>query len=74
MPVQLLPEKGRYRLRDYEKVFCADRRNDNDIFTMRGIDRGQGCVVVVRPDQYVANILPMSSHDQLATFFDTILK
>ncbi|MEA2931123.1 MAG: phenol 2-monooxygenase, partial [Hyphomicrobiales bacterium] len=51
MPPLLLPRKGRFGLRDYEKVFCADLKSGHDIFTMRGIDRERGCMVVVRPDQ-----------------------
>ena len=30
----------------------------------------QGCMVVVRPDQYVAHVLPLDGYEQLATFFD----
>jgi phenol 2-monooxygenase len=37
---------------------------------MRGIDRDGGCMVVVRPDQFVAHILPLDAHAELATFFD----
>ncbi|MBR1268054.1 FAD-binding monooxygenase [Bradyrhizobium sp. AUGA SZCCT0222] len=70
MPSFLLPGKGRYGLRDYEKMFCADLTGGNDIFTMRGIDREQGCMVVVRPDQYVAHVLPLDGYGPLATFFD----
>ena len=70
MPSLLLPRKGRYGLRDYEKMFCPDRRPGEDIFDMRGIDRNQGCIAVVRPDQYVAHILPLDAHDALAGFFD----
>ena len=70
MPPLLLPPKGRYGLRDYEKIFCADRKSGDDIFTMRGIDRTSGCMVVVRPDQYVAHILPLDGYAQLAAFFD----
>jgi phenol 2-monooxygenase len=73
MPHLLLPSKGRYRLRDYEKIFCADSSGDRDIFTMRGIDRDQGCMVVVRPDQYIANVLPLNGHAQLAAYFERIL-
>lgn len=69
LPDLLLPAKGRFQLRDYEKVFCADPRDGNDIFTLRGIDRG-GCVVIVRPDQYVAHVLPLDGFAQLAVFFD----
>lgn len=69
MPSLLRPHKGRYGLCDYEKVFCADLKSGDDIFTMRGIDRAAGCVVVVRPDQYVAEILPLDDHAGLAAFF-----
>ena len=70
MPAFLLPRKGRYGLRDYEKMFCSDLKGGNDIFDMRGIDRERGCMVVVRPDQYVAHVLPLDSFADLAAFFD----
>ena len=70
MPRFLLPRKGRYGLVDYEKMFCADAKSGTDIFDMRGIDRERGCVVIVRPDQYVAHILPIEAHAELAAFFD----
>jgi phenol 2-monooxygenase len=73
MPDFLLPAKGRFGLRDYEKMFCADLRGGNDIFAMRGIDRERGCIVVVRPDQYVAHVLPLYGFEQLAAFFDGFL-
>ena len=68
-PPLLLPSKGRYGLRDYEKIFCADVKS-GDIFAMRGIDRERGCIVIVRPDQFVAHVLPLDGHAQLAAFFD----
>ena len=37
---------------------------------MRGIDRAAGCIVVVRPDQYVAQVLPLDGTKQLASYFD----
>jgi phenol 2-monooxygenase len=37
---------------------------------MRGINREQGCIVVVRPDQHVAQVLPLHAYDELAEFFD----
>jgi phenol 2-monooxygenase (NADPH) len=70
MPCFLLPRKGRYGLRDYEKMFCPDLKSGNDIFTMRGIDRERGCMVVVRPDQYIAHVLPLDGYEELAAFFD----
>jgi phenol 2-monooxygenase (NADPH) len=60
MPTLLRPHVGRYGLCDYEKVFCADVKRGGDIFEMRGIDRTAGCMVIVRPDQYVGHILPLS--------------
>jgi phenol 2-monooxygenase (NADPH) len=69
-PPLLLPRKGRYGLLDYEKMFCADIRSGSDIFALRGIDREAGCMVVVRPDQYVAQVLPLDGFKQLASYFD----
>jgi phenol 2-monooxygenase len=69
MPQVLLPPKGRFALVDYEKMFCPDFKSGMDIFDLRGIDRDQGCMVVVRPDQYVAHVLPLHGIDALAEFF-----
>jgi phenol 2-monooxygenase len=69
MPDLLLPPKGRLGLRDYEKMFCPNLKGGADIFEMRGIDRAQGCVVIVRPDQYVANVLPLGDHAGISAFF-----
>ena len=63
----LLPRKGRFGLIDYEKMFCPALKDGADIFDLRGIDR-EGCMVLVRPDQYVSNILPLESYDDLASF------
>ncbi|NOJ48448.1 FAD-binding monooxygenase [Bradyrhizobium archetypum] len=73
MPPLLLPRKGRYGLIDYEKMFCPDFRSGHDIFAMRGIDRDMGCMVVVRPDQYVAHVLPLDGHAALAAYFDGVM-
>lgn len=69
LPGLLLPPKGRFGLRDYEKVFCPDFKHGPDVFDLRGIDRAQGALVVVRPDQYVAHVLPLAAHAELAAFF-----
>jgi phenol 2-monooxygenase (NADPH) len=62
----LLPRKGRYGLIDYEKAFTSDAATD--IFDARGIDRERGALVVVRPDQYVAHVLPLDAFDELNAF------
>lgn len=64
----LWPAKGKYGLRDYEKVFHS--QDGNDVFDLRGIDRNSGCVVIVRPDQHVASVLPVAAHAKLSEFFD----
>jgi phenol 2-monooxygenase (NADPH) len=72
MPPVLLPRKGTFGLIDYEKVFCPDPAGD-DIFDLRGIDRHTGCMVVVRPDQYVSHVLPLDGHEELADFLSGVL-
>jgi phenol 2-monooxygenase (NADPH) len=74
LPALLLPTKGKYGLKDYEKVYCPDFSGRGDIFDLRGIDRAQGCVVVVRPDQYVAHVLPLDAFTDLAAFFDAFMR
>ncbi len=74
MPTLLRPHVGRYGLCDYEKVFCADLKRGEDVFTLRGIDRAAGCIVIVRPDQYVAHVLPLSAREELAAYFAAILR
>jgi phenol 2-monooxygenase len=73
MPRLLQPPKGRFGLVDYEKVFCPDASSD-DIFDTRGIARQTGAMVVVRPDQYVAHVLPLSATTELETFFSGCLE
>jgi phenol 2-monooxygenase (NADPH) len=72
MPALLLPRKGRYGLVDYEKTFTSDAATD--IFDERGIDRERGALVVVRPDQYVAHVLPLDAYAELTAFFQPILR
>jgi phenol 2-monooxygenase len=69
MPSILRPNKGRYGLVDYEKVFCPDLKAGQDIFEMRGVDRASGAIVLVRPDQHVAHVLPLDGFEALVDFF-----
>jgi phenol 2-monooxygenase len=71
LPSVLLPRKGRFGLVDYEKTFSPAPAGD--VFDLRGINRETGCMVVVRPDQYVAHVLPLQAHDELTDFFAGIL-
>lgn len=70
VPDVFLPRSGPFGLIDYEKVYAA--LPDDDIFAARGIDRS-GAIVVVRPDQYVANVLPLGATGELAAFFRSVL-
>jgi phenol 2-monooxygenase len=69
VPSFLLPRKAPFGLLDYEKVFTPNLKSGVDIFDARGIDRAAGALVVVRPDQYVAHVLPLEAHEELADFF-----
>lgn len=69
----LLPLKGKLGLRDYEKIFCIGRKNGEDIFKMREINKETGCLVVVRPDQHIANILPLKAFSEISDFFDKFM-
>ena len=72
MPSLLKPTKGKLGLQDHEKVFCADHKGEGDFFDMRGIDREKGCMIVVRPDQYIAHVLPLDAYRELSGFFEGI--
>jgi phenol 2-monooxygenase len=74
LPALLLPRKGRFGLIDYQKAFCPDLDHGPDIFVLRGIDRARGAMVVVRPDQYVAQVLPLDAHEALVAFFAGFLR
>lgn len=69
LPAILQPRKGRYGLIDYEKVFNAPLNDGRDIYDRRGIDRQQGALLVIRPDQFVAAVLPLTAPNELETFF-----
>lgn len=70
VPTVFLPRTGPFDLIDYERVYATAA--SHDIFAERGIDRS-GVIVVVRPDQYVANVLPLTAGAELSTFFEPIL-
>ena len=74
LPGLLWPRKGCWGLRDYEKVFASEPGRDPDIFALRGVDRARGALVVVRPDQYIAHVLPLHAHAELADFFGRFMK
>jgi phenol 2-monooxygenase len=71
VPALFKPQVGPFKLTDSEKVYATDPAAD--IFELRGLDRS-GVVVLVRPDQYVANVLPLTATAELAAFFAPLLQ
>ncbi|GAB6898749.1 FAD-dependent monooxygenase [Kineosporia succinea] len=66
VPGVFLPRGGPFGLTDWERVYATGE--EHDIFDDRGISR-DGAIVVVRPDQYVAHVLPLNDFDALSAFF-----
>jgi phenol 2-monooxygenase len=64
------PRSGALGLTDWEKVYAGRPSAwvSADIFAEREISDA-GAVIVVRPDQYVAHVLPLTATDELAAFF-----
>ena len=73
MPALLRPATGKFGIFDYEKVFTVDHKHGPDIFDLRGIDRSQGALVIVRPDQYVSHVLPLDAFDEVSEFFSAFM-
>jgi phenol 2-monooxygenase len=69
-PELFRPQTGPFGLTDWEKVYAAGP--GEDIFDSRELSR-EGAVVVVRPDQYVAHVLPLTATDELAAFFAGVM-
>ncbi|WP_431799912.1 FAD-dependent monooxygenase [Microbacterium kunmingense] len=69
VPAIFRPRSGPLGLVDQEKVFAAapSAWTRTDIFDERGLSR-DGVVVVVRPDQYVAAVLPLRATAELDQF------
>ncbi|KAF2485588.1 monooxygenase, FAD-binding protein [Neohortaea acidophila] len=79
LPEVLLPHKGKFGLQDYEKVFTDEESYNfgfGDIYKKRGVDREKGCIVVVRPDQYISAVFPLSEQgcEMTEGFFNGFMK
>lgn len=74
VPSLFRPRSGPLELTDLEKVFAAapSTWTSSDIFAERGIG-AEGAVVVVRPDQYVAHVLPLSEPEGLERFLAGVM-
>ncbi|KAK5123479.1 hypothetical protein LTR85_002517 [Meristemomyces frigidus] len=79
LPEMLLPHKGKFGIQDYEKAFTDEESYGfgfGEIYKNREIDREQGAIVVVRPDQYISAVLPLAeeAHGMLEEFFGGFMK
>ncbi|QRQ78072.1 FAD-dependent monooxygenase [Glutamicibacter protophormiae] len=75
LPATLLPAKGKYGLHDYQKAYASALiGGGQEIFEARSIDRSTGALIVVRPDQYVAQVLPLDATGELAEFFAAFMQ
>ncbi|MFW6186393.1 MAG: FAD-dependent monooxygenase [Actinomycetota bacterium] len=63
------PQVGEFQISNLNKVWGVDP--EDDIFEARGLSR-DGVVVVVRPDQYVAHVLPLTATAELSDFLAPI--
>ncbi|MEP9382001.1 FAD-dependent monooxygenase [Nocardioides cheoyonin] len=68
MPEVLRPHTGPLGIQDWEKVWSIDVQYGQDPFAERGVSR-DGAIVIVRPDQYVAEVLPLGARAELTEFF-----
>ncbi|KXL43293.1 hypothetical protein M433DRAFT_156940 [Acidomyces richmondensis BFW] len=79
LPELLLPHKGKFGLQDYEKAFTDEESYGfgfGEIYKTRGVDKERGCIVVVRPDQYISAVVPLNIEavGMLLSFFDGFMK
>ncbi|WP_144932960.1 FAD-binding monooxygenase [Kocuria marina] len=71
VPRAFKPQVGPFELNYWERVYAAIP--GEDVFDVRTISR-DGAVVVVRPDHYVAAVLPLDATDELTEFFGKFLR
>ena len=61
---------------DYDKVFVDDvsyHEGFGDAYANYGVDKEKGCLVIVRPDQYVAWMGELEGLEQVERYFDGAL-
>ena len=67
-----MPNRHDYRIRNLHKIYFDDESwnwGHGHLYKTLGIDSNQGCIIVVRPDQYVSAVLGFDDHEQLDTMF-----
>ncbi|KAI8460132.1 FAD binding domain-containing protein [Phakopsora pachyrhizi] len=72
-PDILRPKHGKHGYRSYNKIFTDDESNyigHGKAYETYGINPNVGCVVIVRPDQYISMITKVENHEGIASFFN----
>ena len=72
-PPLLTPIKGKYNLVDYEKIFCPVFKTGQNIFEIREINKDEGCIVIVRPDQYISQVFALDNWNGVCSHFDKFM-
>ncbi len=70
VPEIFRPPVGELGLDYWEKIYSVIP--ENNIFDVRGISK-DGAVVIVRPDQYVAAVLPLNDFEGICAYFEGAL-
>jgi phenol 2-monooxygenase len=70
VPDAFKPVKVPLGIIDINQIFASG--HGRDIFDERGVDRS-GAIVIVRPDQYVSGIFPLSARDAIEKYFEAHL-
>lgn len=70
VPEIFRPPVGELGLDYWEKIYSVIP--ENNIFDVRGISK-DGTVVIVRPDQYVAAVLPLNDFEGICAYFEGAL-
>jgi phenol 2-monooxygenase len=69
-PAAFRPLYGKFNLMQYDRVYGV--HPSVDIFADRSISR-DGAIVVVRPDQYVSQVLPLTATGELGAYFERVM-
>ncbi|KAF7542455.1 hypothetical protein G7Z17_g11557 [Cylindrodendrum hubeiense] len=76
IPEVFTPIAGKWRSRCLQKVFVDDESYNSGhghAYKAYGIDAKQGCLAIVRPDQYVAMVASLGDFDRVSEFFNRFL-
>ncbi|KAI4756407.1 2-polyprenyl-6-methoxyphenol hydroxylase [Aureobasidium sp. EXF-3400] len=75
IPALYLPIHTKYNMADINNVFIDDESitgGHGQAYGSYGVDKDHGCVVVIRPDQYVSMVTSIPNVSKIGRFFDKI--